>query len=716
MPTSGSIPPSKRPKIETTSPFHSKFNISSPSSRSAHLANRPFPTGILQNSPMIHSSQKSVHAELDNPSGVIESQQALLEKLESQLKLVITERDELAREVNTKESTIRAYEKARGEIEQKNLAAQIKVEENEILNKAQVKKLESDIAVMKKEISALTARIAKMDGSMREVENQNQNLEKCKLEYQAQNSLLESKHNISLVSMERLKKELEELKYQKDLQEQDFRDKMRHEKLLVSSLRQEISTYEAKISKTIDASSKVQELEQVVQHQNSRILELENIISEQDNRLSAFKSLSNHLEKVEQLEHQCKNLNAELQMLRARESNIALLKEQLKNAQLELQVMKESTKDFTRNKLELEKLSIENASMKSLLGEIEGMEESASIKEVLKDLNCQSRRLMNQNGVLNAENKRYKAMVEILETNNKDLQMKVLDLKELLRSSEESVRHKEVIIQVLEDEKKGLNELLDSYQSSAESSYDELKVERAKQLQEQVERKDEMIEELQKAMKEYKNRLFQAERQNRKVWDEKQTLEHRLGRGDYNREEVRVVHLAVTPAMIMERRKNEAELNQWRAQAESLRKQLEMVQDNNAITVAMSQWTKLQSEVEELKYKNREHEVYKNRLLTMFKSKVDIFKAVVCHVFGWTIELDEKAGQVVKIRSVYSLPKDDEYLMFCYQKNQMIMLESPFSKSLDESITSLLSKKHSLAGVVGKITVSMFEKYRCRTR
>eukprot|EP01113_Clastostelium_recurvatum_P044115 TRINITY_DN7407_c0_g1_i3.p1 TRINITY_DN7407_c0_g1~~TRINITY_DN7407_c0_g1_i3.p1 ORF type:complete len:716 (+),score=224.38 TRINITY_DN7407_c0_g1_i3:39-2150(+) len=173
-------------------------------------------------------------------------------------------------------------------------------------------------------------------------------------------------------------------------------------------------------------------------------------------------------------------------------------------------------------------------------------------------------------------------------------------------------------------------------------------------------------------------------------------LQQRVGRGDFDPSRTRILHLAATPSIIKEGLENE----RLKAEVAQLRAQLEGT--SGAATSAQVQ--ALQKQVHDLDTLN-------TRLKEVFKHKTHEFREAVHHLLGYKVEMLDKQ---YRLHSKYS-SKPEDCLMFQAAPSsptdktpRFDLLETPFSRQFDEAIRTYLVRMNSLPAFLSHITIELF--------
>ncbi|XP_055380040.1 mitotic spindle assembly checkpoint protein MAD1 [Condylostylus longicornis] len=211
--------------------------------------------------------------------------------------------------------------------------------------------------------------------------------------------------------------------------------------------------------------------------------------------------------------------------------------------------------------------------------------------------------------------------------------------------------------------------------------------------------------------KEITDLRFENDRLKRRKEELELEMEHRCLKGDFNIDKYKVVHMTMNPAAeAYENTKNEIEKLQ--AEIERLKRrnrkleeeQEEMTQrlnDTNNLTVNIKELNHLRSKLESAESKMQHmKEVYKSANLE--------FREVCYMLFGYRI--DRVGNSNYRISSMYA-DSEDEYLNFRLNESGILdMLETDYSISLNEMVSTHLAAHNSLPAFLSALTLELFNR------
>ncbi|KAI9921115.1 hypothetical protein PsorP6_002128 [Peronosclerospora sorghi] len=302
----------------------------------------------------------------------------------------------------------------------------------------------------------------------------------------------------------------------------------------------------------------------------------------------------------------------------------------------------------------------------------------AEIQEKMNEANDQGTHLRK----INAE------LVEILETYGKDLDDQ--DANEI--SSKR--------VALLESSLKQSQELIESM----ESTHKILSTPAT------VKNYESRIEELEKALADAKQENGKLIKHLEKAEMELAVFEKRLGRGEYNVETTKIVHLAINPTR---------ELLQVKAKSNDIEK---LRQENEAPCASLNKCTHVENTksldvhvedklttttsydtVEGLKKLNQ-------RLKQVFGDQIRQYREAVYLLTGYKVEMKRSNGlDLLRLRSMYAEHDDDELLVRMEANGSLELLDSDFSSRINQRIFAYLTTCRSFPAFLSTLTLHLFE-------
>ncbi|KAF0976308.1 hypothetical protein FDP41_004682 [Naegleria fowleri] len=209
---------------------------------------------------------------------------------------------------------------------------------------------------------------------------------------------------------------------------------------------------------------------------------------------------------------------------------------------------------------------------------------------------------------------------------------------------------------------------------------------------------------------EYKQKSEDLQQQVEKLQKLRDEMEHeialyeqKLGRGEYNKEKIKILHMKINPeteakkssSNDVERLKTENKL--LHDELETLRQQLER---SGGATIN-------EQEIIKLKEENADAQRRITKLKEVFQKKINEFRKSVYLLFGFRVDVMETNR--FRLSSMYAESPED-YLLFESDGNAMKLLSSEFACSIDEKIMKYLSQFRSIPGFLSSLTLDLFNK------
>jgi mitotic spindle assembly checkpoint protein MAD1 len=188
-------------------------------------------------------------------------------------------------------------------------------------------------------------------------------------------------------------------------------------------------------------------------------------------------------------------------------------------------------------------------------------------------------------------------------------------------------------------------------------------------------------------------------------------LEQRVGRGEYNANTTKVVHLTMNPAATEATAQEHNKLK--RLEEEILRlksiisKDKLKIDENADIDSRVSQ-NKLDKDnnviINNLKKKNE-------RLKEVFKDLRTKYKNAVYILTGWKIDMDMRSSsKPVILRSIFAENEADRLEFQISSSGAIQLMDTPFAKQIDEKVLFYLTTCKSFPAFLSQLTLQLFEK------
>eukprot|EP01028_Stygiella_incarcerata_P005717 TRINITY_DN23782_c0_g1_i2.p1 TRINITY_DN23782_c0_g1~~TRINITY_DN23782_c0_g1_i2.p1 ORF type:complete len:631 (-),score=200.39 TRINITY_DN23782_c0_g1_i2:10-1902(-) len=206
-------------------------------------------------------------------------------------------------------------------------------------------------------------------------------------------------------------------------------------------------------------------------------------------------------------------------------------------------------------------------------------------------------------------------------------------------------------------------------------------------------------EELENRIKELEKSVAERDHENsglvkevEKQADYIRILESRVGRGDYDPRQTKILKLAVDPRKMEPKKKGVAEELPPSLPASS-------TSSGSCVPSECSKCADLQRRLEESEKMNR-------RLKNVFSQKTKEFRSACERLCGWNIVL--KGEKEYKLRSIFAASEED-FLLFHVDEDTEKMLETPYATSLEAEIRAYLERLHNIPAFLCAITQNLFE-------
>lgn len=218
------------------------------------------------------------------------------------------------------------------------------------------------------------------------------------------------------------------------------------------------------------------------------------------------------------------------------------------------------------------------------------------------------------------------------------------------------------------------------------------------------------IERLEKLLSELKQENESLRKHLEKAELNLAVFEKRLGRGEFNIETTKIMHLAVNPTReLLESKTKTSDAEQLRQENEMLRARLCKLTegDDSAATIAdddkLTTMTSYET-VEGLKKLNQ-------RLKQVFGDQIRQYREAVYLLTGYKVDLRKSNGiEMLRLRSVYAEHDDDELLVRMEADGSLELLESDFCSQINQRVFAYLTACRSFPAFLSTLTLHLFEK------
>uniref|UniRef100_A0A3Q4B9J2 Mitotic spindle assembly checkpoint protein MAD1 n=1 Tax=Mola mola TaxID=94237 RepID=A0A3Q4B9J2_MOLML len=209
----------------------------------------------------------------------------------------------------------------------------------------------------------------------------------------------------------------------------------------------------------------------------------------------------------------------------------------------------------------------------------------------------------------------------------------------------------------------------------------------ARDLEHEVDRNQELLGRIKKQ----KIEDLEAERQ--RLEEQNNTLEMRLERhnlqGDYDPVKTRVLHLKMNPTTVAKQQRQQ-EVEALREEVTRLRELVRSLQEGD-----------LRKQMESSELRNQ-------RLKEVFQRKIQEFRTVCYVLTGYKIDITTE--NQYRLTSVYAEHMDDSLLFKKGSNGNMQLMETEFSKTLDEMVALHLHHQKSIPAFLSAVTLDLFSR------
>ncbi|KAE8914420.1 hypothetical protein PF005_g6182 [Phytophthora fragariae] len=226
-----------------------------------------------------------------------------------------------------------------------------------------------------------------------------------------------------------------------------------------------------------------------------------------------------------------------------------------------------------------------------------------------------------------------------------------------------------------------------------------------------VKRYEARIDRLEKALADSKQENGNLTKHLEKTEMELAIFEKRLGRGEFNVETTKIVHLAVNPTReLLQSKTKTSDIEKLRQENEALRARLNRLTDGedtetpsapaeDRLTTTTSYDT-----VEGLKKLNQ-------RLKQVFGDQIRQYREAVYLLTGYKVDLKKSNGmELLRLRSVYAEHDDDELLVRMEANGSLELLDSEFCSQINQRVFAYLTACRSFPAFLSTLTLHLFEK------
>jgi len=190
---------------------------------------------------------------------------------------------------------------------------------------------------------------------------------------------------------------------------------------------------------------------------------------------------------------------------------------------------------------------------------------------------------------------------------------------------------------------------------------------------------------------------------------ERYELELRLSRGEFNPQTTKVLHFKANPVAMAGMSALAKEAEELRSEATGLREAMQKLKDGTVTSGAEADIAVLQSKVAELQKREQ-------RLMTVFRRQIRVFREACHKIFGYNIEMTEgeDGNATFKLTSDYAAKSNDTFIFkFDDKASEVSLVPSPFVQVSDikRSVETFVERCKSIPAFIGNHTVEMFNKH-----
>ncbi|ETK89619.1 hypothetical protein, variant 7 [Phytophthora nicotianae] len=249
-----------------------------------------------------------------------------------------------------------------------------------------------------------------------------------------------------------------------------------------------------------------------------------------------------------------------------------------------------------------------------------------------------------------------------------------------------------------------------------------------------VKKYESRIERLEKALADAKQENGNLKKHLEKAEMELAVFEKRLGRGEFNVETTKIVHLAVNPTReLLQSKAKSSDIEKLRQENEALRSRLSKLtdgEDAESPGIAEDKLTTTTSydTVEGLKKLNQRlkqvrrfvmllaitkltHNNDISLFLQVFGDQIRQYREAVYLLTGYKVDLRKSNGmELLRLRSVYAEHDDDELLVRMESNGSLELLDSEFCSQINQRVFAYLTTCRSFPAFLSTLTLHLFEK------
>eukprot|EP01132_Coremiostelium_polycephalum_P002103 gene2103-2591_t len=670
----------------------------------------------------LESDETSDHSTtlLYEAQDTLKRQQEYIEQLESQLKFgdrLETEVLSLSDSVNSRDTELSSLKKKYYELERNNNFLRTKAVEAKLQLEEQEKSYERKIALKNKELDDIQSKIrtslefeASTQQKFQELEIRYNDLErnsqlklkaleKERLKYRS--DLVDLKHknssNDSFESMEKSKdsqiENLVNLNRQMENEISELKSKLQQAHTNLSASEQKIETLNLSIlSTTSSSSTSDKKLQQKLDDTEKLIISLKN-------ELNYYKDQNEKNSKlIVQLKTQTENLG-----------NAEILKQQNEVLKDKLVRFDEIVAKYSNLQVEYKLVLDEKKKLDGLYGSVDKFNGPDQFIQKIVQLEKENQTLVGKVGELTANLKLSESRIDDLSNNIKE-EKEINDNKDQkIKELNETIKRIEKLNYQFKREKDGMSRVLDAFnaEDAVNGNNDKdhsIKNERIKELEKSLSEKNILLEQYEFKLSsknsngsstsspidinEYKDEIIKLNKEIERLLQDNAILESRLGRGEYDANKYKVLHMTVNPSTIAA--EQNAPANGTPSDSDP-----KLIEENHRLQIQVN-----------------DNEKKMERLKQVFRQKINEFREAVYALLGFKIDVDSHSRY--RLQSMYA-EKEEDFLLFQMsgtggRVGNMELLETDFTKTLENEIRDYLFKCKSIPSFLSQITIELFSR------
>uniref|UniRef100_A0A3Q3WCW2 Mitotic spindle assembly checkpoint protein MAD1 n=1 Tax=Mola mola TaxID=94237 RepID=A0A3Q3WCW2_MOLML len=470
-----------------------------------------------------------------------------------------------------------------------------------------------------------------------------------------------------------------------------------------------------------------------------KIKELERRLALQEQDVAIVKTVKSEAARVPDLEKELKRLREDNAFLRENRDNCGLLKEEVEGLRRKLERMAKTKEELASMELEKE---VNKLQAWENLGQSTGLNirKPEDLSREVIQIQQREFALKEQNYTLNsrAERSHSEICAELSQQRGK-----ALEEQKKRETQDALVRRLQKRVLLLTKERDGMRAILESYDSELSSTeYSPQLSKRLREtediLQKTQNHNAEIEAQLSKAQEEmgtlklqlqtvmylhayFRQKIEDLEAERQRLEEQNNTLEMRLERhnlqGDYDPVKTRVLHLKMNPTTVAKQQRQQ-EVEALREEVTRLRELVRSLQEGGSLVHPQDDSSMHNSslglrlppskEVLDLRKQMESSELRNQRLKEVFQRKIQEFRTVCYVLTGYKIDITTE--NQYRLTSVYAEHMDDSLLFKKGSNGNMQLMETEFSKTLDEMVALHLHHQKSIPAFLSAVTLDLFSR------